>query len=291
MTWTPELTGTVLAAIVLMAVATAVLSVFRAQAPWAPAFAVLRGGIQLAILSVILAGVISDVRWVALALLVMFAAAVYTVSRRLGASPMRVASIAGAMALGIGVALGVVFAFGAIAFSPRYVLAVGGIVIGGTMTIATLSGRAFSTSVNDHWDEVEGWLALGATRRESTRDRAREAVHFALIPVTDQTKTTGLVVLPGAFVGAIFGGASPLEAGRFQIVVLVSLITAGSLAAVTLLSLLGPVRTRPVDVRLPHRKVNERTDPGHQAVDRKREQRSRAEVPVEETDREQRADE
>lgn len=43
---------------------------------------------------------------------------------------------------------------------------------------------------------------------------------------TDQTKTTGLVTLPGAFVGAIFGGVSPLEAGRFQIVVLAAIMAA-----------------------------------------------------------------
>lgn len=61
--------------------------------------------------------------------------------------------------------------------------------------------------------------------------RSRRSARRAHPPI-DQTKTTGLVVLPGAFVGAIFGGISPLEAGRFQIVVLAAIMAAGSVTAV-----------------------------------------------------------
>lgn len=95
---------------------------------------------------------------------------------------------------------------------------------------------------------MEGWLALGATPRQATLLQARQAVHSALIPSTDQTKTTGLVTLPGAFVGAIFGGASPLEAGRFQVVVLASIMAAGSITAVALIRSLGNVKVRPEPV-------------------------------------------
>ncbi len=103
--------------------------------------------------------------------------------------------------------------------------------------------------MNARWEEVEAWLALGATRRQSTLELARGAVYSALIPSTDQTKTTGLVTLPGAFVGAIFGGLSPLEAGRFQIVVLASIMAAGSMTAVVLIRVLAPVKVRPARPR------------------------------------------
>ena len=149
------------------------------------------------------------------------------------------------MGAGVLAAGAVVFATGAIAFTPRYILAVGGIVVGNAMTIATLSGRRFVELVNDRWDEVEGWLALGARPRQATADPVRQAISAALVPTVDQTKTTGLVTLPGAFVGAIFGGVSPLEAGRFQIVVLAAIIGAGSLVAVGLTAWLAPVRVRP----------------------------------------------
>jgi putative ABC transport system permease protein len=149
------------------------------------------------------------------------------------------------MAAGITVTLAVVFGTGAIEFTPRYVLAVGGIVIGNCMSIAVLAGRRFFEAVREQWDQVEGWLALGAPARRATLTQARYSVHAALIPSTDQTKTTGLVTLPGAFVGAIFGGASPLEAGRFQVVVLASIMAAGSITAVALIRSLGAVKVRP----------------------------------------------
>src|SRR5665647_235123 len=231
----PSLVGVVL----LVAVASAVLRGYRAPRPFAPAAAVLRGALQLAAISLILSGIIADPVWVGVGLVVMFAAAVGTVTGRIGASRQHLAWVAGAMGLGVAVTLAIVFASGAIDFSPRYVLAIGGIIIGNAMSIATLSGKRFGEAVGDHWDEVEGWLALGATPRQSTRELARRAIHFAMIPSTDQTRTTGLVTLPGAFVGAIFGGASPLEAGRFQIVVLAGILCAGSIAAVTLVHLLA----------------------------------------------------
>jgi putative ABC transport system permease protein len=139
----------------------------------------------------------------------------------------------------------VVFSTGTIDFTPRYVLAIGGIVIGNAMTIATLTGRRFTELVRDRWDQVEAWMSLGATPRQSTRDLTRDAVYAALIPTTDQTKTTGLVTLPGAFVGATFGGVSPLEAGRFQIVVLASLMAAGAITAVIMAVWMASVRVQP----------------------------------------------
>ncbi len=240
----PTLVGVLL----LLAVVVLVLRGYRTAHPFAPALALLRGTLQLAVISLILGGIINDPLWVGVGLCVMFAAAVGTVTRRIGFSRANLVSVAAAMGLGVVVTLVIVFATGAIDFSPRYVLAIGGIVIGNAMSIATLSGRRFSEAVVDHWDEVEGWLALGATRRQSTSELARRAVYFAIIPSTDQTKTTGLVTLPGAFVGAIFGGASPLEAGRFQIVVLAGILCAGSIAAVTLLRLISPVKEKPVPV-------------------------------------------
>jgi putative ABC transport system permease protein len=176
---------------------------------------------------------------------VMFTVAAVTATRRLTWSWPRFPVVAGTMAAGITVTLAVVFGTGAIEFTPRYVLAVGGIVIGNSMTIAVLAGRRFFEAVREQWDQVEGWLALGATARRATLTQARYSVHAALIPSTDQTKTTGLVTLPGAFVGAIFGGASPLEAGRFQVVVLASIMAAGALTAVALIRSLGAVKVRP----------------------------------------------
>ncbi|WP_284756935.1 ABC transporter permease [Curtobacterium sp. ME-Dv--P-122a] len=239
------LVRTVLGVLALVATATVVLLAARASAPWAPAAAIARGVLQLAAVSLVLTGVIRSPVLISLALGVMFIVATCTSARRLGDLRTMVLPVAGAMASGILVSAVVVFGSGAIALSPRYALALGGIVIGNAMSIATIAGRRFRELVDDRWDEIEGWLALGATPGRATADLVRRAVSAALVPTVDQTRTTGLVTLPGAFVGAVFGGVSPLEAGRFQIVVLAAIMATGSITAVLLTRWLAPVRTRP----------------------------------------------
>ncbi|VXB96464.1 Putative ABC transport system permease protein [Arthrobacter sp. 9AX] len=246
MAFLAPLAPTIVAVAILMLLTVGVLRTARTPSFLAPALAILRGAAQLALISLVLGGIITDPLWVTAALLVMFTVAAVTATRRLIWSWPRFLVVAGTMAAGIVVTLAVVFGTGAVALEPRYALAVGGIVIGNCMTIAVLAGHRFYEAVREQWDQVEGWLALGATARRATLTQARYAVHTALVPSTDQTKTTGLVTLPGAFVGAIFGGASPLEAGRFQVVVLASIMAAGAITAVALIRALGAVKVRPL---------------------------------------------
>jgi putative ABC transport system permease protein len=240
-----DLGPTVVGVLVLAVITTAVLAAFRIPGLWAPVVAILRGAVQLAVISVILTGVITSPMWIAVALVVMFTIATSVATGRVGWSGRAALMMGSSIAAGVLVATTAVFATGALELTTRYALAIGAIVIGNAMSIATLTGRMFTTAIADHWDEVEGWLALGARPRTSTLQLARRAVRDALVPAIDQTKTTGLVVLPGAFVGAIFGGISPIEAGRFQIVVLAAIMAAGAITSVLVAEWMGPVRTKP----------------------------------------------
>jgi putative ABC transport system permease protein len=232
----------------LVVVTSALLLAYRVPHSWAPALAILRGGLQLAAISLILSGVIENPWLVGCALVVMFLVATVTATRRLGWTGAHFAMLCSAMGAGIVVTLGIVFLSGALEPSARYLLAIGGIVVGNAMGTATLTGRYFTASASSRWDEIEGWLALGAKPRQATFSLTRGAVHSALVPAVDQTKTTGLVTLPGAFVGAIFGGISPLEAGRFQIVVLAAVLATGAITAVVTACWLAPVQQRPAVV-------------------------------------------
>lgn len=241
----PDLLPTLLGVGALLLTATIALFLFRVPYAWAPAIAILRGVVQLAVISAVLTGIVTNPVLIGVALVVMFVVATFVAAGRAGRSARTVLVMGASIGAGVTASLVVVFATGALELTPRYALAIGAIVIGNSMGIAVLTARTFTSAVSDHWDEVEGWLALGATPRESTVRIARRSVREALIPSIDQTRTTGLVVLPGAFVGAIFGGLSPLEAGRFQIVVLAAIMAAGALTAVLIAIWLGAVRTRP----------------------------------------------
>ncbi|MBB1019607.1 ABC transporter permease, partial [Dietzia sp. DQ11-71] len=48
----------------------------------------------------------------------------------------------------------------------------------------------------------------------------------------DQTRTIGLVTIPGAFVGMVLGGARPWEAGVMQLFVSTGILACGAIALV-----------------------------------------------------------
>ena len=224
---------TSLATLALAGIAVSALLLYGAQSWWSPAIALLRAGLQLAALSLVLTGIVSNPIWVGVALIVMLVVASVVAAHRSGELLTAWWRSALSLTTGAAVAGGVVFATGAVDPAPRYVLAVGAMVIGNAMTVASLSSHRIRQLRRDRWSEVEAWLSLGATPRRATVELNRAAVHDAMIPSVDQTKTTGVVVLPGAFVGALFGGLSPVEAGRFQLVVLAAILAAGAITAVT----------------------------------------------------------
>lgn len=172
-------------------------------------------------------------------LLVMVAAAAWTSGRRLRRASFAVPTAAVALVTGAGSSALIVVGSQALPLDVRTVVPFVAQLIGGAMTATTLAGQRLLDDVDSGWDEVEGWLALGATSRQAVREPARRSAARALVPALDQTRNVGLVVLPGAFVGLLLGGATPLEAGRVQILVLVGLIAAETVAAVTVTHLLA----------------------------------------------------
>lgn len=79
---------------------------------------------------------------------------------------------------------------------------------------------------------METALALGATPRQAILEQVKRSLVIALSPVLDNTKTVGLISLPGAMTGLIMGGASPLEAIQLQIVVMNMLIGASTISSI-----------------------------------------------------------
>lgn len=235
-------------AVTALAVITlAIVLALGLERPWLQPWAIARSLAQLAVLSIILNGVISDGWWVALFLLVMVCAASWVTFRRLRLRAAYLPVLVATVAVSAAIPVVLVFSFGAVDATPRYVLAVGGIVIGNAMTVGTLMGRTLSGAYLSQRDELEAWLSLGATPRRSALRAVRSAASTALIPSTDQARTTGLVTLPGAFVGAVFGGASPLEAAQFQVVVLAAILAAGAMTVASFTVVFGAPQTLPLD--------------------------------------------
>ncbi len=206
---------------------------------WLPVRALGRAALQLSVVALLLRGILS-VPWtvVAFVALMLTTASWTAVSRLEGLWSARRAAVTGVLA-GSAVALGTVYALALVPTGARYLIAVSGIVIGNTMSASTLSGRSFRRAALARAGEVEGWLALGATPSRAHQDLGREAAREALLPTFDQSRATGLVTLPGAFVGALFGGASPADAAQFQLVVLAAIALAMTVTALVVTGVLG----------------------------------------------------
>jgi putative ABC transport system permease protein len=180
--------------------------------------------------------------WSALLVLaVMFAAASATSAKRSGAGRSGV-WLALAIAAGVGATLPIMLITTVLPLAPAALVPVGGILMGNTMAAVSQAAQRGLRELKERHEEVEGGLALGMTDRQARIDIVREGATDALHPGVDQTKTVGLVALPGAFVGVLLATGSPVQAGAAQLLVLVGQITAQALGVLVTIELVARVK-------------------------------------------------
>jgi putative ABC transport system permease protein len=206
---------------------------------WFPLVVVVRAAVQLSVVAALLRGILAVPWTVAAFVVLMLTTASWTSARRIAElwHGRRIA-VAGVLS-GAAAALVMIFGLQLVDLQVRNVVAVAGIVIGNSMSAATLAGRNFRRSSQARRAEVEAWFSLGATSVQAHEEIGHEAVRESLLPTLDQTKSTGLVTLPGAFVGALFGGASPVVAAQFQLVVLAGVALAMMITGIVVTRLAG----------------------------------------------------
>ena len=240
MTSTIDVTlGEVAASIALVAVAAAVSFWRRAELESDLGLAVLRSFLQLTAIGYVIQAIFdSDSLWLVAALLaVMVGFGAFTARSR----AKTVQGAFGPLVLSLGVAaaatLGLVLALGVFEAEPRFVVPVGGMVIGNSMTAAAVSLNRLADEVRSSAGQIEATLALGATSRQAAAGLVTRSLRSGMIPLIDSTKTTGVVFFPGTMVGMLLAGADPVDAVRLQLILLWTLLGSVSLAAVLATSL------------------------------------------------------
>ena len=108
--------------------------------------------------------------------------------------------------------LGLLVLLNVFPFEPRFVIPIAGMVVGNSMVVTGLVMTRLRDDLRLQKARVEAALALGATRRQAANRQLRRALSTGMTPMIDNTKTVGLISLPGAMTGMILAGASPLEA-------------------------------------------------------------------------------
>lgn len=206
-----------------------------------------RATVQLAVVSALLVVVLDSVAWTFVYVVGMFVVASATSTRRLRLSLRRpwaaVPIAAGALPV-----VALVLGSGTVPWAPASILPIAGIVLGGSMTATSLAGQRMVDTLGARVGEYEAALALGFLPGEASLEVARESAGLALVPALDQTRTVGLVTLPGAFVGVLLGGGTAAEAGAAQLLVLIGLLAAESVAVLVTVRLVAGRRLVPAAV-------------------------------------------
>ena len=153
-------------------------------------------------------------------LLVMLISAAINGGKR--GSGIKHASWIAGISIGIGAVLTLEVLLGAnvLSFTPYQMIPVGGMVMSGAMVAVGLCFRQITTSFKSRQQEIQIKLALGATPMQACKAILRAALIFSLQPTIDSAKTLGIVSLPGMMTGLILAGMSPMEAIKYQIIVI-----------------------------------------------------------------------
>jgi putative ABC transport system permease protein len=235
-------TATKVALVVVVVVSASLAALVNLAGSLGMAWAVIRASgralLQLLVVALVIAAVLGSLTltFAFLALMVVVASA--TAGRRLtrnrsGAWALLPVLVGSAPAVALTLVTGLVPLEGA-ALVP-----IGGILVGGAMTATVLAGRRCLDALAGRHGEYEAGLSIGLLPRDAALLVARDDAALALVPGLDQTRTVGLVTLPGAFVGMLLGGATPVDAAAVQLVVLVALLMVQSVSVLVVVELVA----------------------------------------------------
>ncbi|MGJ9411488.1 ABC transporter permease [Aeromicrobium sp. CF4.19] len=237
-----------LALVALLALALVVHRIGGYGLERATAIAAARALLQLAVIALVIAAVVENLALTAVLVVVMFATAVLTTSRRVGSIALWPAA---ALAMGAGLlpVLAIILATGAVPLEGIAIIPIAGIVIGNTMSAHTLAARRALDALRDETSQYEAGLSVGLRPAQAIREVVHGRVPEALLPDLDKLKTTGLVTLPGAFIGVLLGGGSPVQAGTAQVLVLFGIMAAQVITVVLVERLVAARMLMPADLR------------------------------------------
>lgn len=195
-----------------------------------------RAGVQLLAAGYLLLWVFRLETWwgVGLAVAAMTVVAATNASGRAGGAPLTFGVSLAAVGLAEIITVGLMLALGIIPATAQFLIPISGMVIGNAMITAGLTLNRLGAEIEARRDEILVWLSLGATSRQAAATVVKSAVKAGMIPSIDALRTVGLVQLPGMMTGQILAGVSPVEAVKYQILIMYSLTAAAAICAMVL---------------------------------------------------------
>ena len=127
---------------------------------------------------------------------------------------------------------GVLLGFNIVPATAQYIIPISGMLIGNSMVLSILFLNRFTAEITSHKDQMELILSLGGTPKQAVHRQLINAVKASMIPTIESQKTIGLVQLSGMMSGQIIGGADPIQAVQFQLLIIFALLTTATLSSI-----------------------------------------------------------
>jgi len=112
-------------------------------------------------------------------------------------------------------------------FAARYFLIMGGMLLGNCLRGNIIALSNVYGQIRENQKNYFYLLSLGASVHEALLPYLQRAVRIALKPFLATVATMGLVALPGMMTGVILGGASPGIAVKYQIMIMLAILSVG----------------------------------------------------------------
>ncbi len=126
-------------------------------------------------------------------------------------------------------------------YLPQYSIPLLGMMLGNTMNGVALALDRLTTSAWAQRAVIETRLTLGQDWREAIRDISRDSLRTGMLPIINAMAAAGIVSLPGMMTGQILSGTPPLEAVKYQILIMF-MIAGGTGFATVIATWLGARR-------------------------------------------------
>ena len=105
-------------------------------------------------------------------------------------------------------------------------------ILGNCLRADIIGIRSFYSTIHRSERAFLYTLSQGATLNEAATPYIREAYEAALSPTVATIATIGLVALPGMMTGVILGGADPMTAIKYQIAIMIAILTGTAVAVI-----------------------------------------------------------
>ena len=105
-------------------------------------------------------------------------------------------------------------------YLPQYAVPLLGMLLGNTMRGIAIGLDRLTAAAWDHRTLIEGRLMIGNTWSQAINSIRRDSIRSGLIPIINSMMAAGLVSLPGMMTGQILGGNPPMEAVKYQILIM-----------------------------------------------------------------------